>query len=59
MAVSKKSGKDNSGDYIYKKDAERNILADYRGHKAVNHDLDQIADAFIEFAKMQNFSFWK
>lgn len=59
MAVSKKSGKDNSGDYIYKKDAEGNFIMDSKGHKAVDHDLSQIADAFIEFAKEQNFSFWR
>jgi len=59
MAVSKKSGKDNSGDYIYKKDADGNIIRDYKGHKAVDHDLDQIAEGFIEFAKKQGFSLWR
>ena len=59
MAVSKKSGKDNSGDYIYKKDAENNFIFDAKGHRVLEHDLNQIADAFIEFAKKQNFSFWK
>lgn len=57
MAVSKKSGKDNSGDYIYKKDADRNLIMDYKGHKAVDHDLDLIADGFIEFAKKERFNF--
>lgn len=59
MAVSKKSGKDNSGDYIYKKDAEGNFIVDYKGHKAVDHDLNQISDAFIKFAREQGFSFWR
>lgn len=59
MAVSKKSGKDNSGNYVYKKDGDGNVIADYKGHKAVDHDLDQIADGFIKFAKEQNFSFWR
>jgi len=59
MAVSKKSGKDNSGDYVYKKDGDGNIIRDYKGHKAVDHDLDQIADAFIEFARKEEFSFWR
>lgn len=59
MAVSKRSGKDNSGDYIYKKDADNNFVYDTKGHRVLNHDLDQIADAFIKFAKEQNFSFWK
>ncbi len=59
MAVSKNSGKDNSGDYMYKKDAEGNFIMDSKGHKAVNHDLNQIADSFIEFAKKEGFSFWR
>lgn len=59
MAVSKKSGKDNSGDYIYKKDADSNIITDARGHKAVDHDLDQIAEGFKEFAVKEGFSFWR
>ncbi len=58
MAVSKKSGKDNSGDYVYKKDGDGNVLVDHRGHKSVDHDLDQIADAFKEFAKKQGFDFF-
>ncbi len=49
MATSKKPGKDNSGEYVYKKDeTDRRIL---------DHDLDQIAEAFIKFAKEQKFNF--
>lgn len=59
MAVSKKSGKDNSGDYMYKKDAEGNFIRDSKGHKAIDHDLNQIADEFIEFAKKEGFNFWR
>lgn len=59
MAVSKKSGKDNSGDYMYKKDADGNYIADHKGNRAVDHDLDKITDEFIDFAKKQGFSFWK
>lgn len=59
MAVSQKSGKDNSGDYIYKKDASENFVHDARGRKLLDHDLDEVADKFIEFAKKQNFSFCK
>ena len=59
MAVSKKGGKDNSGDYIYKKDAAGNYVHDSRGRKVLDHDLDQIADSFIEFAKKEGFSFWR
>jgi type I restriction enzyme M protein len=58
MAVSQKSGKNNSGDYIYKKDSDGNYSFDPKGRKAVEHDLDQIADQFIKFAQEQNLSFW-
>ncbi|OGK56464.1 hypothetical protein A3H83_01565 [Candidatus Roizmanbacteria bacterium RIFCSPLOWO2_02_FULL_39_8] len=51
MAVSKKGGKDNSGDYIYKKDASGNFVHDARGRKVLDHDLDEIAEGFFKFAK--------
>lgn len=50
MAVSEKSGKDSSGDYIYK---------DIDGKKVIDHDLNEIADEFVKFAKKQKFNFWK
>ena len=59
MAVSKKSGKNNSGDYVYKKDESGNHVYDDRFRKVLDHDLDQIADEFIKFAKKQKFSFWR
>lgn len=59
MAVSKKAGKDNSGEYVYKKDANGNFVYDANGRKVLDHDLDQIADAFIKFAEEQRFSFWR
>ena len=59
MAVSKKAGKDNSGDYIYKKDASGNYVHDTRGRKVLDHDLDEIAEGFLKFAKEQKFSFEK
>jgi type I restriction enzyme M protein len=57
MAVSKKGGKDNSGDYIYKKDTNGNYIHDTRGRKVLDHDLDEIADAFIEFTQTQKLNF--
>lgn len=57
MAVSKKGGKDNSGDYVYKKDASGNYVHDAKGRKVLDHDLDEIADGFLKFAKEQKFSF--
>ncbi|MBU3979669.1 N-6 DNA methylase [Patescibacteria group bacterium] len=59
MAVSKKGGKDNSGEYVYKKDAKGNFVHDMKGRKVLDDDLDQISDAFIQFAKKQGFSFWR
>lgn len=59
MAVSRKAGKDNSGDYVYKKDEKGNYFHDFNFHKVLDHDLDEVADAFISFAKKQGFSFWK
>lgn len=59
MAVSKKSGKDNSGDYVYKKDEDGELVIDERGNKSIDHDLDEIAESFIKFAKEQGFSFWR
>lgn len=57
MAVSKKGGKDNSGDYIYKKDASGNHVHDAKGRKVLDHDLEEIADEFMKFAKEQKLNF--
>lgn len=66
FATMQKSGKDNSGDKIYVKDEDGNNLLDTHGHLIVDHDLynhedltqDGIAEAFIEFAKREEFSFF-
>lgn len=58
MAVSKKAGKDNSGDYIYKKDENGKYVHSQNGKKILDHDLDEIADAFIDFARKQKFNFY-
>jgi len=59
FAVSQKGGKDNSGDYIFKTGPDGRPLLDKHGHMVVDHDLDKIAKAFIEFAKREGFSFWQ
>jgi type I restriction enzyme M protein len=59
FATSMKSGKDNSGEYIFLKDNLGQIILDEHGHPKINHDLDEIAEEFIKFAKKQNLSFWK
>lgn len=51
MAVSQKSGKDNSGDVAYKKDENGDYVRDSRGQKLIDDDLSQIADEFIKFIK--------
>ena len=57
MAVSKKAGKDNSGDYVYRKDGNGNYIVDTYGRKVLDHDLDEIADGFVKFAKGEKFNF--
>ena len=57
MAVSKKGGKDNSGDYVYKKDENGNYVHDAKGRKVLDHDLDEIAEEFLKFAKEQKINF--
>ena len=59
MATSQNTGKNNSGEYIYKKDAQGNYIENEDGQKIVDHDLDEIAEGFVEFAKEQRFSFWR
>jgi len=59
MATSQKSGKDNSGEYVYKKGVNGDLMLDENGHLIVAHDLDFIAEKFIEFAKRQRYAFWK
>lgn len=59
LAVSKRGGKDNSGKYVYKKDKKGNLIYNPQGRKVIDHDLDEIAEQFIKFAKEQKFSFWR
>lgn len=66
FAVSEKSGKDNSGEYIYIKNDNGKAKIDKNGHLIINHDLHNhgnelpngIAEAFIDWAKSENLSFW-
>lgn len=58
MAVSKKSGKDTSGEYVYKKSEKGELVYGINGRKVLDHDLDEIADKFITFAKDQKLNFW-
>ena len=66
FAVSEKSGKDNSGKYIYATDENGHLILDKHGHFVLEHDLHNhdgdlpngIAEAFIDFAKSEKLSFW-
>ncbi len=65
FATSEKSGKDNSGDYVFIKNEDGSKKIDQFGHFIINHDLHNhagelengVAEAFIEFAKSQKLSF--
>lgn len=67
FAVSEKSGKDNSGDYVFVKNGGGRPKLDKRGHMVIDHDLhnhdnelpDGIAEKFIDWAKKEGLSFWK
>lgn len=59
MGVNEKPVKDNSGDYIYRKDMKGNIVKDEFGKPIIDHDLDEIAVEFVKFAKEQKMDFWK
>ena len=67
FATMSEPSKDNSGEKIYLKDTNGEFVLDSHGHKIIKHDLfnhdgltqDGIAQAFIDFAKAENLSFWR
>ena len=67
FAVSEKSGKDNSGEYVFVKNGNNQPKLDKNGHLVINHDLhnhdgelpDGVAEEFIGWAKGEKLSFWK
>ncbi len=58
FAVNQKSLKNNKGEYRYKRGVKGGFLLDKYGRSIIDHDLDEIAEAFVKFAKKQNFNFW-
>ena len=66
FATMQEPSKDNSGDKIFVKDKDGLPILDTHGHLIVKHDLfnhdgmteDGIAEAFAEFAKKENLSFF-
>ncbi len=65
FAVNEKPIKDNKGEYRYKKGPNGEYILNEYGHPTIDHDLDEIAEAFIQFAKEQlakgdnTFDFWR
>lgn len=64
MAVSKKSGKDNSGEYIFINEKGQRVKAEdgifATGEKIkLDDDLSEIAEEFIKFAKKEKFKWWR
>jgi type I restriction enzyme M protein len=64
MAVSKKSGKDNSGEYIFLNEKGQRIkseggIFETSGKLRLDDDLNEIAEAFIKFAKKEKFEWWR
>ena len=64
MATSRRSGKDNSGDYIYKTNAagdqideEGVSVVESLRPAAIDHDLDEIAEAFVAWGRGEGFDF--
>jgi type I restriction enzyme M protein len=63
MATSQKSGKNNSGEYVYKivnghiVDEDGGQITQSGKPAAIDHDLDTVAGAFIEWGKGQGFGF--
>jgi type I restriction enzyme M protein len=64
MATSQRCGKTSSGDYIYKTDAKGNLIDDggrpitESGRPAaIDHDLREIAEAFVKWGRSQGLRF--
>lgn len=65
FAVNQKALKDNRGEYRFIRDSSGEIQTDKDGYPVIDNDLDEIAEAFIRFAKEQltkgdaAFDFWR
>ena len=58
FAVNQKPLKNNKGEYRYKRGSMGEFLLDKHEHPIIEHDLDEIAEAFVKFAKDKGFDFW-
>lgn len=57
MATSQHSGKDNSGDYVYRIGPDNAPVLDEHHHMVVEHDLDEIAAEFRAWGRKQKLAF--
>jgi len=64
MGVSQRSGKNNSGEYVFRTDEVGGIVDDdgrpiteSGKMPAIDHDLDEIAEAFVRWGRDQGFNF--
>jgi len=58
LAVNEKPVRDNSGNYVFKRNADGSYATDAEGKRVIDHDLDDIAEGFVGFARDQGFEFW-
>ena len=59
LAVNEHPVKDTRGNYVYKRDAHGYYARGVDDKRIVAHDLDEIAHAFIDWAKAENLDFWE
>lgn len=59
FGVNQKPLKDNSGEYMYVRGGNGEMVMDEHGHPLIDHDLDEIAEAFVELARQNSFYFWR
>jgi type I restriction enzyme M protein len=57
MATSERPGKDNRGEYVYRIGKDNAPELDEHQHMIVEHDLDNIAEAFVKFGQKEGFEF--
>jgi hypothetical protein len=57
LATSERSGKDNSGDYTYRIGPDNAPQLNKLGQRIVEHDLDEIVDAFRQWGEREGISF--
>jgi len=57
FAVNQNPLKDESGEYRYKRGPNGEFLIDEHEHPIIDHDLSEIAKAFVKFAQKEQFRF--